>query len=101
MHLFAEMGHEAAGGKRGRVGGIEMRPGADPPGALQHDDVAVVRMKVRAAEMVALGPFGIDHVKSGFAGIANDDGLLCPAGIDWTPWDLVRQFEDDRGGVEL
>src|SRR3954447_19212623 len=57
MHLLAEMGHEAAGGHRRGVGGIEFRSRADPPGTLQHGDVAVVGMEVRPAEMIALQPF--------------------------------------------
>src|SRR3989475_11850641 len=41
---------EAAGGDRRSVFLVPLRPGADPPGALQHDDVARLRVEVRRAE---------------------------------------------------
>src|SRR5215470_11127731 len=66
MHLLTVMGHETAGRHwNSAVLGVEFRTGTYPPGALQHDDVAVVGMEMRAAEMIALGPFGIDDVKAG------------------------------------
>src|SRR5215475_5032063 len=57
MHLLAVVGYKAARRHRdGVVLRIEFRTRAYPPGALQHDDVAVVGMKMRMAEMIALGP---------------------------------------------
>src|ERR1043165_8047143 len=57
VDLPAQMGDEAAGRHRHReVGGIELLAAADPPGALQHGDEAVVGMEVRLAEVVALEP---------------------------------------------
>src|SRR6185312_13529420 len=56
MYLLAIMRDEAAGGHRnGAVLGIELRTRADPPGPLQHHDIAVVGMEVRMTEMIALG----------------------------------------------
>src|SRR5262249_9476888 len=57
MHLLAEMSDEAAGGHRhAAVLRIEFGTRTDPPGALQHNDIAVVGMEMRMAEMIALGP---------------------------------------------
>ena len=95
------MGDKAAGRHRRRVGGIEFRSRADPPRALQHDDVAVVGMEVRAAEMIALGPLVVDHVKAGFGRIAYDYSTLRAGGVDRAPGNLVRQFVGDRGRIEL
>src|SRR3979411_127411 len=64
MHLLAEMGHEGAFPHRHRVGGIELVAGADPPGALEHRDEAVVGMEMRAAEIIAGAPFVDDAVQA-------------------------------------
>jgi hypothetical protein len=56
MHALGEMRDEGAGLHRHReVGGVEGVAGAHPPGARQHHDEAIVRMRMRAAE-IALGP---------------------------------------------
>src|SRR5258708_39879680 len=51
--------------------------------------------------MVALQPFSEDDIKSRFARIANDNGVLHAAGIGHAPRNLVRQFVDHRGGIEF
>ena len=102
MHLFAEMRHKAAGGHRGgAVFRIEFRTGAHPPGALQDLDVAVVRMEVRVAEMVSLGPFVVDDVEAGLGRIAHHHRDLRAGRIDRAPRNLVRQFVDHGGRIEF
>src|SRR5262252_5541952 len=57
VHRSAEMGHEAAGRDRHRVvGGIELRPAADPSSALKHRDASFGGLEVWPAEVVALEP---------------------------------------------
>src|SRR3984957_2078092 len=101
MHLLAEMRHEASGGHRGRIGGIEFRARAHPPGALDHGNEAVVGMEMRPAEMIARGPFYVDGIESRLGRIANQDSHLRAFVADRTPLNLVRQFVDHRGGIEL
>jgi hypothetical protein len=74
---------------------------ADPPCTLQHDDVAVVGVEVRAAEMIALGPLVVDHVEAGFCGISHDNSALRAGSVDRAPGNLVRQFVDDGGRIEF
>jgi len=52
MHLLSVMGHKSARRHRHRGIGIEFGAGADPPCSLEHGDEAVVRMELRAAEMI-------------------------------------------------
>src|SRR5262249_11667050 len=56
VHLLAEMGHERPLAHRHRLVGVELVAGADPPGALEHRDEAVVGVEMRAAEIVAVEP---------------------------------------------
>src|SRR6516162_6224204 len=57
MHAFAEVRDERAFLEwYGQVRRVELGAGSDPPGARQHGDEPVVRMVVRAAEIVALLP---------------------------------------------
>src|SRR5262245_29553160 len=102
MHLLAEMRYEAAGRHRYRAAlRIEFRTRADPPRALQDHDVAVVRVKMRPAEMIALGPFGVHHVEARLVRISDHDRVLCAPRIHRSPWDLVRRLVDDGRGIEL
>src|SRR5216683_5615726 len=102
MHLLAEMGDETSGRHwRSTLFGIEFWSRADPPGALQHDDVTVVGMEVRPAEMVALGPFGVDGIEAGLGRVAYNDGVLRAASVDRAPRNLVRQLVDHRGWIEF
>src|ERR1700756_1259616 len=102
MDLLAVMRDKTAGRHRdGAVLGIEFGAGADPPGALQHHDVAVVGVEMRVAEMIALGPFGVDHVEAGLVGITNHDRVLPATRVHRTPRNLVGQFEDDGRGIEF
>src|SRR5205807_5336251 len=85
--------------RRHRSGGIELAPAADPPGALEHGDEAIVGMEVRTAEVVALEPF-VDHqVEPGPVGIAGQHGAAVAAGA--LPLDVVRQLVDHRLRIEL
>src|SRR5262245_59274357 len=54
VHLFAEMGDEAARGHGLHVVLVDLVAGRHPPGALEHGDDAVVGMKVRLAEVAGL-----------------------------------------------
>src|SRR5262249_31753404 len=74
VHLLAEMGHEGAGAHRDRVVQIPLAAAADPPGALQHRDEAIVGMEVRLAEVIALEPLVHDDVEPGLTGIAGQHG---------------------------
>src|ERR1700760_4044590 len=95
VHLLAVMGDEAAGGHRNRaLLRIEFRSRTDPPRSLQHHDVAVIGVEVRAAEMVALGPLVVDHVEAGLGGIADHHRLLRAARADRTPWNLIGKLVD-------
>src|SRR5205823_14232124 len=61
----------------------------------------VVGMKMRAAEMIALGPFIVDCIEAGLGRIANYDGVLCAGGVDRTPRNLVGQLVDHGGWIEF
>src|SRR5207244_704846 len=90
MHLLGEMGDKAAGRHRRRVGGVEFRPRADPPRALQNDDVAVVGVEVRAAVMIAVGPLVVHHIEAGLSSAA-EEMLSMPAKTSG-----VMRYRQDR-----
>src|SRR5216684_4659176 len=79
MHLLGEMRDERAGGHRYREIRIELVARGDPPGALDHGDEAIVRMKVRAAEVARPEPVH-DHVQAGFFRIADEHRLVDAGG---------------------
>ena len=54
-----------AGAERHGGTGVEMRTRADPPGALDDGDEAVIGMKMRSAEIIAGEPFGEHDIKAG------------------------------------
>src|SRR3954447_1773019 len=101
MHLFAEVSDKTSGRHGYRVGGIELWARADPPGALQNDNVTVVGMEVRPAEMIALGPFCIHGIKSRLVGVAGHDGGLSAPRVHGTPGNLLRQFVDHSRRIEF
>src|SRR6266571_5279191 len=70
---------ERAGGHRHREAGIEFVAGGDPPGALDDGDEAVVRMKVRPAEVARLETVH-DHVQPGLFRVADEYRLVDAGG---------------------
>src|SRR5262249_6736391 len=80
---------------------IKLRTSADPPGARQHGDEAIVRMEMRPAEMIAGLPF-IDHdVEAWLGRITDQDRTRVAAARAVLPRDLFGQLERDGRGIEL
>ena len=99
VDLLAEVGDESAGRERdGRVG-IEPGAGADPPGAGEDGDEAVVGVEMGMAEMTG-SPFHEDDVEAGLRRVAGNDGHLRADGIVG-PMDLIGQFVGDSLGVKI
>src|SRR5215469_7913890 len=99
MHLLAEMGHERPRVHRHRIVGIPLVAGADPPGALEHRDEAVIGMEMRMAEIVPGEPLVDHHVEPGLFRIADQYAVAAAAGA--FPLDLVGQLEDQSLRIEL
>jgi hypothetical protein len=95
------MGDERARGKANAVVGIECRSAAHPPRPAENRDEPVVRVEVRAAEMVALEPLVEHDVKPRLRRVAHEHGVLRAGGAWWIPFDLVGQFVGESRGIEL
>src|SRR5215469_1369490 len=99
VHLLAVVGHERPRVHRHRILRIELVAGADPPGALEHRDEAVIGMEMRPAEIVPGEPL-VDHdVEPGLFRIADQHAVAVAAGA--FPLDLVGQLEGQGLWIEL
>ena len=100
VHALGPVDHVRAGRHRhGRLG-IELAAIADPPGAGEHHEEAVVRMEMRAAH-VARQPGEQHRVGTGLGRIAlQHRGAIARARV-LGPLDVGRQLEADDLRIEL
>ena len=101
MHLLAEMGHECAARQCHAVVRIKRAAASHPPGAIEHHDEAVVRVKVRPAEMISLQPPVAHDIEPVLRRVADQHRIL-RAGRAWrVPFNLIGFLIDQCRRVEL
>src|SRR6185369_2983826 len=94
VRLPGMMDHVAAGLHRYGAVGIELRAATDPPGARDHDEEAIGRMRVRPAH-VAGQPFHSHHIGSRLGRIAEQQRGLARALRILDPLHLIRRHDLD------
>ena len=76
MHIVGVVDAERALGDPRRVRRIDHRTGPRPGGALDHGDIAVVRMVMRVAEAAGFEAVDVDVDAASLVRIADQDGLV-------------------------
>jgi hypothetical protein len=100
MDLLAEMRDKAACRDRHCGFGIEFGSCSNPPGPRNNRDETVVGVEVRVAHMARM-PLDQYDIETGFRRIAVENGVSVAGSRVLVPFDLIGQFKNDGGRVEL